>query len=233
MDNFMQKPPMTLILNIDTATESASICLSGDGKALAVLENNNQRDHAAWLHVAITQILQETGFSLKDLAAVAVVSGPGSYTGLRVGLASAKGFCYALRIPLITEISLKSMAFAAREQGVDPSFLLCPMLDARRMEVFTAVYNYSLEELLPPSALILDENSFCNQLKDSNILFFGGGSKKWQSISQSPNAFFEQHDSAVSFFGILSYQKFIKREFTDIIYSEPVYTKEFYTHTKK
>ena len=224
---------MTLILNIDTATETASVCLSLDGKGLAVLENRDQQEQAGWLHVAIRQILQETGFSLKDLAGVAVVSGPGSYTGLRVGLAAAKGFCYALRIPLITEISLRLMAFTAREQGAEPSFLLCPMIDARRMEVFTAVYNYSLKELLAPSALVLDINSFGKELETSKMLFFGNGSIKWQTISQSPNAFFKKQDSDASFLGILSYQKFIKREFTDIIYSEPVYTKEFYTHTKK
>jgi tRNA threonylcarbamoyladenosine biosynthesis protein TsaB len=224
---------MTLILNIDTATESAGISLCADGRALASSKNNNQQDHASWLHVAIARILKDTGFLLRDLAAVAVVSGPGSYTGLRVGLAAAKGFCYTLRIPLITEISLRLMAFAAGKSGVDTSFLLCPMIDARRMEVFTAIYNSSLQEILPPSAMVLDENSFVNELNTNNILFFGNGSKKWQLITQSPNAFFKEQDLEPSFLGILSYQKFIKGEFTDIIYSEPVYTKEFYTHTKK
>src|ERR1700758_4691343 len=130
---------MALILNIDTATAKASICLALDGKTLALAENWTQNEHAAWLHSAIEQMMQQTGYRLRDLQAVAVTAGPGSYTGLRVGMAAAKGFCFALDIPLIAEDTLRTMAFAAKEQlpGTD---LLCPMIDARRMEVFTAVY---------------------------------------------------------------------------------------------
>jgi tRNA threonylcarbamoyladenosine biosynthesis protein TsaB len=224
---------MALILNIDTATEAASICLSKDGEQLLLLQNNDQKDHAAWIHTAIDQMMGNAGYRMNDLDATAVVAGPGSYTGLRVGMATAKGLCYALGIPLITESSLKLMAFAAREQSGDPGFFLCPMIDARRMEVFTALYDTKLEELIPATAMILDQNSFSTPLESGKIRFFGNGSGKWQNLSISPNAFFAELPSNAGFLGILSDKKFIQHQFTDIIYSEPVYTKEFYTHTKK
>src|SRR5882757_8810614 len=110
---------MALILNIDTATEKAGICLAEDGKALAVAENFSQKEHAAWLHPAVSQMMRDTGRRLRDLDAVAVTAGPGSYTGLRVGMAAAKGFCFALDIPLIAEDTLRTMAFAAKEQLSD------------------------------------------------------------------------------------------------------------------
>ena len=224
---------MTRILNIDTSTGSASVCLSKDGAVLALAENNKQQDHASWLHLAVTGLLRDTGLTLKALDAVAVTAGPGSYTGLRVGMAAAKGFSYALGIPFITEISLKVMALAAREQTGDPSLLYCPLIDARRMEVFTAIYDHSLAELLTPTALILEESAFDDWLGSHRMFFFGDGSGKWKTIAKSPRAQFGEPIINASFLGILSYQKFVNHEFTDIIYSEPVYTKEFYTHTKK
>src|SRR5882762_5440642 len=145
---------MALILNIDTATELASVSLSKEGQSLALLQNKDQKDHASWLHPAIEKMMQETGFRMQELDAVAVTAGPGSYTGLRVGMAAAKGFCYALNIPLITESTLKVMAFAAREQ-TEPEGLYCPMIDARRMEVFTALYSTDLVEIIPATAMVI------------------------------------------------------------------------------
>src|SRR5579872_6938935 len=124
---------MALILNIDTATEEAGISLAADGEVMAMAVNPQQRDHAAWLHSAVEKMMHDAGTRITDLQAVAVTAGPGSYTGLRVGMAAAKGFCYALNIPLITENTLKVMAMAARDQTVSEG-LLCPMIDARRME---------------------------------------------------------------------------------------------------
>jgi tRNA threonylcarbamoyladenosine biosynthesis protein TsaB len=135
---------MALILNIDTATETGGICIAEEGKTLAMAVNPEQKDHASWLHPAVEKIMRDAGCGMKDLQAVAVTAGPGSYTGLRVGMAAAKGFCYALGIPLITENTLKVMALAAKEQAPGDG-LLCPMIDARRMEVFTAVYQNDLE----------------------------------------------------------------------------------------
>jgi tRNA threonylcarbamoyladenosine biosynthesis protein TsaB len=224
---------MALILNIDTATKTASVSLAKDGEELHFQKNGEQKDHAAWIHVAIDNIIRDAGYAISNLDAIAVTSGPGSYTGLRVGMATAKGLCYALHIPFITESTLKVMAFAASEQAADPSLLFCPMIDARRMEVFTALYDSRLNELMPATPMVLDENSFSAQLEANTLLFFGNGSEKWQDISKSSNARFVELPVNRGYLSVLAYKKFITGQFTDIVYSEPAYTKEFYIHTKK
>ena len=153
---------MSLILNIDTALDTASVCLAKDGTSLQLITNDNQKDHATWLHTAINEILKKGGYSISQLEAVAVSIGPGSYTGLRVGLASAKGFCYALRIPLIAVSTLEMMAVSVKEEA---SGLICPLIDARRMEVFTAIYDKELGEKSSPQTMIIDENSFASIIK--------------------------------------------------------------------
>lgn len=223
---------MALIINIDTSTEIAGICLSDDGKTLAMAQNTQQKDHASWLHPAIEKLLQEGGYRPRDLQAVAVTAGPGSYTGLRVGMAAAKGFCYALGIPLITENTLKVMAFAAHDQH-PATDLFCPMIDARRMEVFTAVYQSDMTPVMPATAMVIDENSFANFLTDRKMSFFGAGSDKCKPIIISPNATFININFNVDYLGILSFYRYLQHEFTGVAYSEPVYTKEFHTHTKK
>ena len=223
---------MALILNIDSAMESAGIALSKDGNRVAMLENKEQKDHAAWLHTAVDSLLRDSGVRLSELDAVAVTSGPGSYTGLRVGMATAKGFCYALGIPLITENTLKVMAFAAQQQGVGTD-LLCPMIDARRMEVFTAVYQNDMVEVMPAAAVVVDGDSFSGYLSDHSMSFFGGGSNKCKPIISSPSAAFIEINYHVGYLGILSFLRYLRQEFTDLAYSEPVYIKEFYTHTRK
>lgn len=223
---------MALILNIDTATEKAGICLSKAGESLLMLQNKEQKDHASWLHAAIAQLMETTGYGMGDLQAIAVTAGPGSYTGLRVGMAAAKGLSYALGIPLIAESTLKVMAFAASRQGVGTG-LLCPMIDARRMEVFTAVYGSDLVELLAPTAMIIDEHSFENYLSVQKLSFFGGGSYKCKPLFDASSAVFIEVDYNVGYLGILSFLRYLHREFTDVVSGEPVYIKEFYTHTKK
>ncbi len=225
---------MALILNIDTATEIASICLSKDGKQLALSQNSEQKDHAAWLHVAIDEMMKLQGFKMKDLNAVAVTDGPGSYTGLRVGMSAAKGFCYALQIPLITESSLKVMAFAASLQlkNINES-LLCPMIDARRMEVFTSLFKHDLTEIMPATAMILDENSFSSPLQSNKIYFFGSGRAKWEKLTDTENAFFVDVNYNSGDLAVLAHQKFETSQFTDIIYSQPAYIKDFHSYTKK
>jgi tRNA threonylcarbamoyladenosine biosynthesis protein TsaB len=223
---------MALILNIDTATGSAGICLARDGKTLAMLENDAPKEHASWLHPAVDRILRDTGLSMRDLNAVAVTAGPGSYTGLRVGMAAAKGFCYALDLPLITESTLKVMAFAASQQLSDID-LLCPMIDARRMEVFTAIYRADMTEGMPATAVIIDEHSFSDWLANHRMSFFGDGSDKCKPLINSPRACFEKPGYHAGYLGILSFLRYLQKEFTGLVYSEPVYTKEFYTHTRK
>jgi tRNA threonylcarbamoyladenosine biosynthesis protein TsaB len=223
---------MALILNIDTATEQGGVCLAKEGQILAMAVNPEQKDHASWLHPAVEKIMHDTGHKMKDLQAVAVTAGPGSYTGLRVGMAAAKGFCYALDIPLITENTLKAMALAAREQ-VPADVLLCPMIDARRMEVFTAVYQNDLEEVMPTVAMIVDEHAFSTYLPNRQMSFFGGGSYKCKPIITAPSAAFIEINYHTGYLGILSFLRYLQREFTGLAYSEPAYTKEFYTHTRK
>ncbi len=147
-------------------------------------------------------------------------------------MAAAKGLCYALGIPLITENTLKVMAFAAAKQlpGAD---LLCPMLDARRMEVFTAIYHPDLSPLLSPMAMIVDKNSFSDYLRQHRMSFFGAGSYKCKPLIIDPNAAFVDPSYDAGHLGILSFYRYLQNGFTGLAYSEPTYTKEFHTHTKK
>jgi len=227
---------MSLILNIDTSTETAGIFLSSDGVLLSSALNPRQNDQAAWIHTAIDKLMKDAGYWMKDLKAVAVVAGPGSYTGLRVGMASAKGICYALDIPLITENTLELMAASAiiklKELPIPPTSIFCPLIDARRMEVFTAVYDSKLVELLSPRALVLDDSSFDSWLTQGPVLFFGSGAAKWQQVCRHSRAFFEPVDFSGEQFVLRTYSKFLRNEFTVLAYAEPVYLKEFYTHPK-
>lgn len=186
---------MSLILNIDTALDKASVCLSKDGKVLQISFNENQKDHASWLHTAIAELLQKSNLKINDLQAVAVSIGPGSYTGLRVGLSAAKGFCFALNIPLITVNSLKLIAFAVKEEAID---LICPLIDARRMEVFTALFDKNLLEKILPTNMVVDEKSFATVLLNNKILFCGNGVSKLQSIISNRNASFSNTNSDAS-----------------------------------
>ncbi|MEJ7830853.1 MAG: tRNA (adenosine(37)-N6)-threonylcarbamoyltransferase complex dimerization subunit type 1 TsaB, partial [Segetibacter sp.] len=183
---------MALILNIDTATDVASVCISENGYSLAYRENNQQKEHASFLHAAINTILVEAGKSLQQIDAFAVTSGPGSYTGLRVGLATAKGFCFALNKPLITINTLLVMAQAAiiAKPSALNDLLYCPMIDARRMEVYTAVFTGDLKSVHQPSAIVLEPCTFDFWLKDSSVVFFGSGSAKLKDLLRNDKAIF-------------------------------------------
>jgi tRNA threonylcarbamoyladenosine biosynthesis protein TsaB len=220
---------MSLILNIDTAIENGSVCLAKNDIVIAVTENSNQRDHASWIHMAIQKLLTDNGYKLTDLDSVAVSSGPGSYTGLRVGLSTAKGLCYALNIPLITINTLELMAFSAKDQAIE---LISPMIDARRMEVFTAVYNKNMQEIVAPQACILEKDLFSELLKKQSIIFFGNGARKFKPLVQSPNADFPQIETNACHLADISYKFFEKRQFADLAYAEPFYLKGFFTPVK-
>ena len=225
---------MALILNIDTSTESASIALAKDGELLNRAENLQQKDHAGWIQDAIQKLMKGSGLSLNELSAIAVTIGPGSYTGLRVGLASAKGLCYGLNIPLITIGTLYVMALSANKAlsglNLPTTTLLCPMIDARRREVFTALYDDQLNEIFSPSAMILEPSSFNKELDKHQILFFGSGSLKWKELCKNANARFADLKWDSSSMILPSYHSFGEKKFADISYSEPAYLKEFYTH---
>lgn len=217
---------MSLILNIDTATPLASVCLAQDGSSLEFVSNTEQPDHASWLHPAIAGCLERSGIAITTLQAVAVSIGPGSYTGLRVGLSAAKGICYAQQIPLITIGTLDMMAHAAMDSATTD--LICPLIDARRMEVFTAVYNKQLGKIFPPQAMVIDEKSFKDLLANYKILFFGDGSSKLKSVLSHTNALFGIIQANAAHLAVLSHKKYLEKEFADLAYAEPQYLKEFY-----
>ena len=237
-----------MLLLIDTSQEKASIALSWEGKVLFSEENSISKEHASWLHTAIGRMLAEADISLVELKAVAVIAGPGSYTGLRVGMAAAKGFCYALKIPLITRNTLEVMAESMRSVAEKNNALICPMIDARRDEVFTALYQPSivnsrqltvnsqlstvnlLHEILPPQALILDKNAFEIPLAENAIIFFGSGAEKWKKMTTSPSAIFETQPGIIQAFATLAHLDFTSGNWADLVYSEPIYLKEFFTY---
>ena len=221
---------MALILHIDTAVKSASVCLSDDELVLGEMTNPSEKDSAACLHLAIQALLEIHKLQATRLAAIAVSAGPGSYTGLRVGMATAKGLSYALNIPLIAINTLQLMAASVPDPSTD---LLCPMIDARRMEVFTALYDTQLNEVMAPTNLIVDESAFLNWLEKQTISFFGNGSEKAQvMINHHSGKFINVKTSAADMLA-LSLVKFRRQEFADLAYSEPFYGKDFHSPISK
>ncbi len=226
-----------LILSIDTATPLGGICLAEDGRVLGIRTNPNQFDHASWIHVAIKDLMKTTGTTLSQLAAIAVTEGPGSYTGLRVGLTTAKGLCYALQIPLIGESTLKVMAYGVKEdprlketyfREQEETVFIAPMIDARRMEVFTAVFSPTLETVFAPAAMVLEPDSFSGLLQKGRVVFAGNGSPKWQGICRHSHALFADTPLRVADLAALADQQFGRNTFKDLVYSEPAYLKNVY-----
>jgi tRNA threonylcarbamoyladenosine biosynthesis protein TsaB len=220
---------MAIILHIDTASSSASVSLAKDGVIMDFIENNLPNEHASFLQPAVKKLLQDAGIILNEVNAIAVVNGPGSYTGLRVGLASAKGLAYASNKPLITIGTLPIMANAARVTVKDNSILYAPMMDARRMEVFTAVYDCEGNEKLSPQAKVLSRDSFVELLLRNKILFFGNGAAKYKEMTDHPNALFSTDYNIIQSFAQLSFIAYRKQHFAALAYCEPLYLKEFYT----
>jgi tRNA threonylcarbamoyladenosine biosynthesis protein TsaB len=223
---------MSLILNIDTATGSASVCIAKNGTALQFESNPDQKDHASWLHTSVVDFLQKEQLSISDLDAVAVTIGPGSYTGLRVGLAAAKGLCYAANIPLIAIDTLEMIAFAVQDEAEKMDFI-CPMIDARRMEVFAAVYDSSLKLISTTHARVIDKNSFAEFTASGKTLFCGNGILKFIPIAEAGTAYFSMTNSDSRDLAILSHIRFQDKKFADLAYTEPLYVKDFYTLPSK
>ena len=224
---------MDYILNIHTSTETAIVNLCDGPNILATKENSDTRQHATFLHTAVHQILQELDIQAKDLKAIGVTIGPGSYTGIRVGLASAKGLSFALNIPLISLNTLEVMAFSITENICDQNALYCPMIDARRKEVFTAVYDHKLLKIIAPSAIVVAKNTFQDILAKQTVYFFGSGAHKFKEINSTlpPSLFIKDQISSKSF-GILSWRKFQKNLFENSLNASPFYIKDFYTIEK-
>jgi tRNA threonylcarbamoyladenosine biosynthesis protein TsaB len=173
--------------------------------------------------------LKRIAWELGSVDAIAVTGGPGSYTGLRIGMATAKGICYALNKPLISLNTLLVMANGAKDERAD---LLCPMIDARRMEVFTAIYTSELQIVKEPVAITLNENSFDEYLSNNSICFFGNGSNKFRTINKHKKAVFNDLKADAASMISLSEKSFAEKGFADLAYAEPLYLKEFYTPAK-
>lgn len=221
---------MALILHIETATTVCSVSLARSGEHLCTLQTDEPFRHAEKLHTYIHEALAEIGAQPKDLAAIAVSRGPGSYTGLRIGVSTAKGMAYALGIPLIGIDTLQSMA-AGLIPNTDPEgeTYYCPMLDARRMEVYCALYREDLSLVSPTQALILTEESVKQFPSHRVIYFFGDGMPKGRELLEAnPNAECVDHcDASATDMVELSWLKFQNKEFEDVAYFEPFYLKEF------
>ena len=227
---------MSLILNIETATGVCSVALARDGQLLGMKESNTKNSHASVLTLFMDEVIKTAGIALSELDAIAVSEGPGSYTGLRIGVAAAKGLCYALEKPLIGVSTLRSMAFGmphppppspSREEEIN--ILYCPMIDARRMEVYCAIFDKKGKEIRETRAEIINENSFMEYLGKDRIFFAGDGALKCRSLfDKHPNAVFSENFQASARFMIsLSEEKFSQKNFEDLAYFEPYYLKDF------
>jgi tRNA threonylcarbamoyladenosine biosynthesis protein TsaB len=219
---------MAVLLHIETSTTMCSVALSENDRLLAFKEINEGYTHAENLHVFIHDLLNETKLQTKDLNAIAVSKGPGSYTGLRIGVSTAKGLAYALKLPLISVDTLQVMALQAKIRLTEPAFF-CPMLDARRMEVYTAVYDSELNRVNAIQALIVDEHSIVPFSQFPNLHFFGDGMGKCKALlSQLKNAgFIENIVPSAKDMIALAYAKFQNKDFEDVAYFEPFYLKDF------
>jgi len=222
---------MARILSIDTSTSICSVALHDHGKLIAHTETFLDKSHSRNISHMVEHILSICETSPQSIDAFAVCAGPGSYTGMRIGTSTAKGYCFALDKPLVSVSSLYSLA--AKLQHKQPGIYYVPMIDARRMEVYTAIYDSELNEISKEEALILTDNSFQEQLVGKKLLFGGDGCAKFEIICSHSNALFakDAYPSA-EFMGKRVFEKFQNQKFEDIAYFEPNYIKEFHTNSK-
>lgn len=219
---------MVTILQIETATTSCSAALSVNGKTIALKEVTAQNIHASSLTLFIQEVMATAGLSYNDLDAIAVSKGPGSYTGLRIGVSTAKGLCFALDKPLIGISTLKMMAMGFLNSQDGYKGFIAPMIDARRMEVFTALYLPDMTEILPITAKIIDNTSFQDELAIREITFIGDGAAKCSDAIASPNAkFSDLNVNSAANMSNLAYEAFRSNHIEDLAYFEPYYLKDF------
>jgi tRNA threonylcarbamoyladenosine biosynthesis protein TsaB len=222
---------MSYILSLETSTTVCSVAIHEAGKLLMSREILIPQSHASKLAVLVDEVRQASKLDFKQLSAVAVASGPGSYTGLRIGVSTAKALCYALNIPLVAVETLDIMAYqvqTSRNRNQNNQEFYCPMIDARRMEVYCKVFDESLNVIQPVEAKIIDEHSFDDVMSESTLIFFGDGSSKCKEILTNPNAvFMENIFPAASMLGELAHKKFIEGIVEDVVHFEPFYLKDF------
>ena len=239
---------MALILNLETATTNCSVSLAKNGKLIAIKEHDTPNySHSEQLHLFVQDVVEEAGVALSDIDAVATSKGPGSYTGLRIGVSAAKGLCFSLDIPLISVATLKSMAHQAlkRLEGrtinkvtdrarKESGMFLIPVLDARRMEVYSAVFDMQGAQIRETMAEIIDVDAFHEYTREGKTIVVGNGAKKCETLLQHPNFSFETDVvPSAREMAALSYQKFGSNDFEDVAYFEPYYLKDFILTTKK
>ncbi|GIZ14354.1 tRNA (adenosine(37)-N6)-threonylcarbamoyltransferase complex dimerization subunit type 1 TsaB [Capnocytophaga catalasegens] len=218
------------ILCIETSGTNCSVAISYEGKCIASKEiNTGNFSHAEKLHVFIQSLLEEVAISSNNFKAIAVSAGPGSYTGLRIGVSSAKGLCYAWNLPLIAIPTLEILAHSIQTDNK----LIIPMLDARRMEVYASIFDAKYNEISPVKAQILEPNSFIEYLSSNEVIFLGDGSDKFSKICPHPNAIFikDKFPSAITMCN-LAWMRYQNQSFEDIAYYEPFYLKNFVANSK-
>lgn len=224
---------MALILNIETATKTCSVALARDGEVIALKQSEGEYNHAENLTPFIDSVIKEGGISLNKLDAIAVSKGPGSYTGLRIGVSTAKGLCFALNKPLIgvetLETMVKKLISLPLRQGRGEALYFCPMIDARRMEVYCAIFDHNLKKIKETSAEIINENSFSDILSHNKVLFFGDGAEKCrEALSKNTNTVFvEGNYNSAAGMATLSEAAFNNSQFENLAYFEPFYLKDF------
>ncbi|MCX6287809.1 MAG: tRNA (adenosine(37)-N6)-threonylcarbamoyltransferase complex dimerization subunit type 1 TsaB [Bacteroidetes bacterium] len=220
---------MGSVLCLETSSGICSVAIGQDGRILSCHESEQKNAHSAQLTNLIDMALSDAGLGLPDMDAIAVSMGPGSYTGLRIGVAAAKGFCYALDKPMIAVPTLKALALGMRELAGSGDFLLCPMLDARRMEVYTAVYDKSLNEIYPVSAEIITGESFADLLGSGTLIFAGEGAAKCKALlgTHEHSVFIDDFALSARFSYPLALGKFMHKAFENLAYFEPYYLKDF------
>lgn len=225
---------MASILCIETSTEVCSVALSMDGAVVGQREDASGKNHALLLTLFVDEVMKASHHTFEQLDAIAVSGGPGSYTGLRIGVSTAKGLCYAAGLPLISIPSLEAMAhhvvhnLSILGYGSDEQFLFCPMIDARRMEVYAAIYNNQMQLIRNIQADIIDHLSFEELLQNYKILFFGNGAGKCKSSLLHPNALFlENITTSASYMAKPAEEAFLQDRFEDVAYYEPYYLKDF------
>jgi tRNA threonylcarbamoyladenosine biosynthesis protein TsaB len=222
---------MNTILQIETATTACSVALARDGVVISSKQINQRNIHAEVITLYIDELLKQAELQYADLAAIAVSSGPGSYTGLRIGVSTAKGLCFALDKPLIAVETLEAMVdgILTEDKNIPVNSLLCPMIDARRMEVYTALFNTNGERVKPTAAEIIDEQSFAAELQNSPIVFFGDGAEKCRTVlGSNANAIIvPDYSNSAEALTKRAYNKFLSKDFEDTAYFEPFYLKDF------
>ena len=226
---------MNRIILIETSTSLCSTALVEDGKVVCERLSTEPRAHASMTAPYVNEMLKERGLGVKDCSAVAVSKGPGSYTGLRVGVSTAKGLCFGAGIPLISVGTLDTLVWQAMDEGLVPEGCryIVPMVDARRMEVYTAIFTPDGKQVTPTEAMVVGEDSFKEQLSEGPVLFIGDGAGKCQGVINTYNAHFVQCCPKASGMTRPAVAALNEGKFEDVAYFEPYYLKEFMTTTSK